>query len=99
MSFPQPYALPLRIRKTGEFYVVEDASGVTLAYVYCEEEPTRRGLVKRLSDEDTKRGRNLRVMEFSALLVDLQWISWPISSKAKCSRLPPLLKHRPLQQW
>jgi hypothetical protein len=29
---PLPYALPLRIRKAAESYVVEDASGVALAY-------------------------------------------------------------------
>ncbi len=54
MSTP-PYALPLRIRQSGESFVVEDVGGVALAYVYFEDEPTRRGLVKRLSQADAKR--------------------------------------------
>jgi hypothetical protein len=43
-----PYALPLRIRKSGESVAVEDANGVALAYVYFGDEPTRRALVNRL---------------------------------------------------
>ncbi|MBM3578709.1 MAG: hypothetical protein FJX40_13895 [Alphaproteobacteria bacterium] len=50
-----PYALPLRIRKSGESYAVEDSIGISLAYVYFEDEPTRRGLVKRLSSQDAQR--------------------------------------------
>jgi hypothetical protein len=49
-----PYALPLRIRKAAESFVVEDAGGVALAYVYFEEDPSRRGLVSRLSGTDAK---------------------------------------------
>ncbi|HEY8126229.1 MAG TPA: hypothetical protein VIF88_12525 [Methylocystis sp.] len=49
-----PYALPLRVRKAAEAFVVEDASGVALAYVYFEEDPSRRGLVNRLSGADAK---------------------------------------------
>jgi hypothetical protein len=48
------YALPLRIRKAAESFVVEDAGGVALAYVYFEEDPGRRGLVNRLSGADAK---------------------------------------------
>ncbi|MBS4019884.1 MAG: hypothetical protein KGZ68_16815 [Dechloromonas sp.] len=51
---PTPYTLPLRIRKSGESFVVEDSGGVALAYVYFEDEPTRRGLVRRLSADDAK---------------------------------------------
>jgi hypothetical protein len=50
---PPPYALPLRIRKAAESFVVEDA-GVSLAYVYFEEDSSRRGLVNRLSSADAK---------------------------------------------
>ncbi len=50
-----PYALPLRIRKSGESFIVEAAGGIALAYVYFEDEPTRRGLVRRLSAKDAKR--------------------------------------------
>ncbi len=51
---PSSYRLPLRIRKTGEFFAVEDARGVALAYVYFEDEPSRRGLVNRLSGAHAK---------------------------------------------
>jgi hypothetical protein len=49
-----PYFLPLRVRKSGESYVVADINGVALAYVYFEDEPTRRALVNRLSSTDAK---------------------------------------------
>jgi hypothetical protein len=51
---PRPYALPLRIRKATESFVFEDANGVALAYVYFEEDRSRRGLVNRLSGADAK---------------------------------------------
>jgi len=51
---PAPYTLPLRIRKSGESFAVEDANGVALAYVYFEGDPSRRGLVNRLSGADAK---------------------------------------------
>jgi hypothetical protein len=51
---PLPYALPLRIRKAAESYVVEDASGVALAYVYFDEDRGRQRLVNRLSGSDPK---------------------------------------------
>ncbi|WP_018408459.1 hypothetical protein [Methylocystis rosea] len=51
---PAPYTLPLRIRRSGESFAVEDASGVAIAYVYFEEDPSRRGLVSRLSGADAK---------------------------------------------
>ncbi len=46
--------MPLRIRKSGESYVVKDANGVALAYVYFEDDPSRRGLVNRLSGDEAK---------------------------------------------
>ena len=54
MKSTRPYALPLRIRKHDESFVVEDANGMALAYVYFEDEPTRRALVKRLSSADAR---------------------------------------------
>lgn len=54
LPYSAPYTLPLSIRKSGESFVVADASGVALAYVYFEDEPTRRGLVKRLCGEDAR---------------------------------------------
>lgn len=34
--------------------IVEDAHGIALAYVYFEDEPTRRSLLNRLSGDDAK---------------------------------------------
>ena len=39
---------------TAKSYIVADMNGVALAYVYFEDEPTRRALVKRLSGADAK---------------------------------------------
>ena len=50
----EPYTLPLRIRKSGEFFAIEDANGIALAYVCFEDAPTRRALVNRLSGADAK---------------------------------------------
>jgi hypothetical protein len=49
-----PYAMPLRILQRGESFIVEDAGGIRLAYVYFEDEPTRRALVRRLRRDDAK---------------------------------------------
>ncbi|MGD9657397.1 MAG: hypothetical protein AB7U61_07110 [Methylocystis sp.] len=51
---PPPYAQPLRIRRAAESFVVEDAHGKALAYVYFEDEPSGRKLVNRLSGADAK---------------------------------------------
>ncbi|QGM95460.1 hypothetical protein F7D13_16230 [Methylocystis rosea] len=51
---PTPYALPLRIRKAAESFVVEDAGGLALVYVYFKEDPSRQRLVNRLSGADAK---------------------------------------------
>lgn len=48
------YVLPLPIPKNGESFAVEDANGVALTYVYFEDDPSRRGLVNRLSGDDAK---------------------------------------------
>ena len=49
---PAPYRLPLRISKAAETFVV--ANGVALAYVYFEDDPSRRGLVNRLAGSEAK---------------------------------------------
>ncbi len=54
MKTSPAYRLPLRIRKTGKSFAVEDANGVALAYVYFEDDPSRRALVNRLSSADAK---------------------------------------------
>ncbi|WP_171015168.1 hypothetical protein [Methylocystis sp. B8] len=52
MTVTASYALPLRVRKIGESYVVADLNGIALAYVYFEDEPTRRVIAKRPSSAD-----------------------------------------------
>lgn len=54
MTATAPYAPPLRVRKIGESYVVADINGTALAYVYFEDEPSRRGMSNRLSGPDAK---------------------------------------------
>ena len=54
MTSAPPYALPLRIGKHDKSFIVEDAHGKALAYVYFEDEPTRRALVNRLTSADAK---------------------------------------------
>jgi hypothetical protein len=49
------FAKPWKIVERGESFVVEDAAGVTLAYVYFEDEPTRRRFSKRLSKDDARK--------------------------------------------
>ena len=50
-----PYAMPLRILQRGEFlHRPEDAGGIRLAYVYFEDEPTRRALVRLLRRHEAK---------------------------------------------
>jgi hypothetical protein len=38
--------LPLRIARLGACFVVRDATGLNLAYVYFENEPTRANILK-----------------------------------------------------
>ena len=54
MTPVQPYTLPLRILQRSECFIVEDANGVRHAYVYFEDESSRRALLKRLSSADAK---------------------------------------------
>ncbi|MBG0793855.1 hypothetical protein IYY11_10765 [Methylocystis sp. H62] len=51
---PARLPLPLRIRKAAESFVVEDAGGLALVYVYFAEDPSRQRLVNRLSGADAK---------------------------------------------
>lgn len=49
------FAKPWKLEERGESFVVEDAAGVTLAYIYFEDEPTRRSFAKRLSKNDARK--------------------------------------------
>ena len=52
---PVPYRLPPRIRRTGEFFAVEGANAMALAYVYFDDDPSRRALVNCLSGAGAKK--------------------------------------------
>lgn len=47
-SFPAPW----RIVEMPESLRVEDAKGFALAYLYFEDEPTRRGIMNRMTKEE-----------------------------------------------
>ena len=49
--FPGPW----RAVERGECFVVEDANGRPLAYVYFVDEPVRRGLMNRLTSDEAWR--------------------------------------------
>jgi hypothetical protein len=51
----KPFAKPWKLVEVGESYQVQDAAGITLAYVYFEDEPTRRRFARRLSKDDAWR--------------------------------------------
>ena len=48
---PAPWAA----RDWGESYLIEDASGQPLVYIYYEDEPTRQRIMKRLSKDEARR--------------------------------------------
>ena len=45
----RPFAKPWKLEEQGESFQIRDAAGRILAYVYFEDEPTRRNFSKRLS--------------------------------------------------
>jgi hypothetical protein len=49
------FALPFQLLERGESFVVANATGHPLAYVYHEDEPGRRAVTKRLTREDARR--------------------------------------------
>lgn len=52
MSPRRRYPAPWKVEESRESYLVSDATGQALAYVYFEDEPTRQGITKRLSRDD-----------------------------------------------
>ena len=53
--------LPLKIRLAAECYIVEDAIGQALTYVYFEDQESRRVAMRRLTKTDA-----LRVAQIAA---------------------------------
>ena len=51
----RPFAKPWNLEEQGEPFQIRDAAGRILAYVYFEDEPTRRNFSKRLSKDDARR--------------------------------------------
>ena len=52
MSTRRRYPPPWRIEENPESYVVMDALGHRLAFVYFEDESIRQGITKRISRDD-----------------------------------------------
>jgi ribosomal protein S4 len=51
----QPFSKPWRLVEHAESFEVQDSAERTLAFVYFEDEPTRRGFMRRLSKYDARR--------------------------------------------
>jgi hypothetical protein len=51
-STKRQYPAPWKVEENPESYVVTDATGQRLAYIYFEDEPIRRGLTKRINRSD-----------------------------------------------
>ena len=51
----RPFAKPWKLEEQGESFQIRDAARRILAYVYFEDEPTRRNFSKRLSKDDARR--------------------------------------------
>ena len=52
---PRRLPPPWRVVERGECFIVEDANGQQLAFVYFEDEPGRRNLTKRLTSDEAWR--------------------------------------------
>ena len=52
---PRRFPAPWRVIEHSGSFVVEDANGRPLAYVYFEDEPVRRGLMNRLTSDEARR--------------------------------------------
>jgi hypothetical protein len=52
MAARRRYPPPWKVEENGESYIVTDASGQKLAYVYFEDEPQRQMTMKRIGKDD-----------------------------------------------
>ena len=55
MSYPRRFPPPWKIEEHTEFFVVLDARGQKLAFVYFEDEPQRRMSMQRLNKHEAWR--------------------------------------------
>jgi hypothetical protein len=52
---PRRFPPPWSVEESGESFHVRDATGQVLGYFYYEDEPTRRGSMKRLTRDEARR--------------------------------------------
>jgi len=55
MPSPRRFPPPWSIEEHAESFIVHDASGQALAYVYFDDEPSRRAVTKRLTRDEARR--------------------------------------------
>ena len=55
MPSPRRFPQPWTIEEHAESFIVHDATGQPLAYVYFEDEPQRQMSMKRLSRDEARR--------------------------------------------
>ena len=67
----RPFAKPWKIEEQDESFQIRDAAGRILAYVYFEDEPTRRNFSKRLSKDDARRMAQ-QILRLPELVPDCQ---------------------------
>jgi hypothetical protein len=49
-----PIALPLKIRRSDEYFAVEDAAGRSVSCVHFDDEPSRRAQSRRFSQDEAR---------------------------------------------